>query len=87
MKKGANYSDVRRIKAMAAKGDSAEEISQATRIVVECVRSYMERAREDNGQFVADDPSTPEDEAYEQPKKRKRRTKAEMEAAKAAEEE
>jgi len=87
MKLGANYSDIRRIKALAAEGHSADEISKIIQVVPECVASFMDRAREDNGQYKADDPETPEDEAYVQPEKpkRKRRTKAEMEAAKAEE--
>jgi hypothetical protein len=41
MKLGANYSDVNRIRALAAQGYSADEISQATRIAVPCVESYI----------------------------------------------
>lgn len=83
---GANYSQVNKIRAYAAEGYSAEEISRALSIVLPCVESYMgiEPAREVDGTFKPDDPDTADvDEAHEvdgKPVKRKRRTKAEMEA-------
>ena len=70
MKAGANFTDISRIRAYAAEGNTAEDISQAIQVELACVESYM--------------PQDAKQEEEEKPK-RKRRTKEEM-AADAAEE-
>jgi len=58
--------------------ESVIETTIEEEVVVEEITEEPVRARDENGQFIADDPSTPENEAWVggvAPKKRRKRSK------------